>query len=95
MLGPRAIRVVHDVNADEFEAIVARRISSDAHRGRAHSDEELQEVADAYREAVRLGVPVQNAVAETFNVSRSTAAKRIMAARKRGYLRPLGREGET
>ena len=69
------------------------RISCSA--GIFDSDEELQEVADAYREAVRLGVPVQNAVAETFNVSRSTAAKRIMAARKMGYLRPLGREGET
>lgn len=87
--------LVSDARKQEFEAIVGRRFSSDAHRGRAHSDEELQEVAEAYKEAVRLGVPVQNAVAETFNVSRSTAAKRIMAARKRGYLRPLGRKGET
>jgi len=86
---------VADARKQEFEAIISSRRSSDAHRGRAHSDEELQAVAGAYREAVRLGVPVQNAVAETFNVSRSTAAKRIMAARKSGRLRPSGREGET
>ena len=86
---------VADARKQEFEAIISSRLSSDAHRGRAHSDEELQAVAEAYREAVRLGVPVQNAVAETFNVSRSTAAKRIMAARKSGRLRPSGREGET
>ena len=87
--------LVSDARKQEFEAIVARRNSSDAHRGRAHSDEELQAVAEAYREAVRLGVPVQNAVAETFKVSRSTAAKRIMASRERGLLGPRGPKGET
>jgi hypothetical protein len=87
--------IVSDARRQEFEAVVRKKRTSDAHRGRAHSGEELQAVADAYREAVRLGVPVQNAVAETFNVSRSTAAKRIMAARKSGRLRPSGREGET
>ena len=87
--------IVADARRQEFEAVVRKKRTSDAHRGRAHSEEDLQAVAEAYREAVRLGVPVQNAVAETFNVSRSTAAKRIMAARKSGRLRPSGREGET
>lgn len=86
---------VSDARQQEFEAVVRRKHASDAHRGRAHSDEELQAVADAYREALRLGVPVQNAVAETFKVSRSTAAKRIMASRERGLLGPRGPKGET
>ena len=86
---------VSDARRQEFESLVRTKRTSDAHRGRAHSDEELQAVADAYREALRLGVPVQNAVAETFKVSRSTAAKRIMASRQRGLLGPRGPEGET
>jgi hypothetical protein len=87
--------IVSDARRQEFEATVRMKRSPDAHRGRAHSDEELQAVADAYKEAERLGVPVQNAVAETFKVSRSTAAKRIMASRKRGFLGPRGPKGET
>jgi len=84
-----------DARRQEFGSIVGKVSSSGAHRGRAHSDDELDAVADVYIKATRLGVPVQNAVAETFKVSRSTAAKRIMAARKRGRLRPMGRKGET
>ena len=87
--------IVADARRQEFEAVVRKKRTSDAHRGRAHSDEDLQAVAEAYREAVRLGVPVQNAVAETFKVSRSTAAKRIMASRERGLLGPRGPKGET
>ena len=87
--------IVADARRQEFEAVVRKKRTSDAHRGRAHSEEDLQAVAEAYREAVRLGVPVQNAVAETFNVSRSTAAKRIMASRQRGLLGPRGPKGET
>jgi hypothetical protein len=87
--------LVSDARKQEFEAIFARRKSSDAHRGRAHSDEELQAVAEVYLNALSLGIPVQGAVAETFKVSKSTAAKRIMAARRSGWLDPPGSKGDT
>jgi hypothetical protein len=79
----------------EFVGIAPKAGIATAHRGRTHSDEELRLVADAYEKAMNLHIPVQQAVAQTFNVSRSTAAKRIMAARKRGLLGPRGPEGET
>ncbi len=63
----------------------ARR-SSTAHQGRPHSDHELKSVADIYVSAFNARVPVQQAVANALGVSVSTAAKRIMAARKQGYI---------
>ena len=57
-----------------------------AHQGRSHSDEELQGVADVYISAYRSRLAVQVAVASTFGISKSTAAKRIMAARSRGLI---------
>jgi len=61
-----------------------RRI--DAHRGRAHTKSELRTVAAAYIEAYGRGVPVQQAVAESLGIARSTAEKRIMAARAAGLI---------
>jgi hypothetical protein len=57
-----------------------------AHQGRSHSDEELQVVADIYISAYRSRLAVQVAVATTLGISKSTAAKRIMAARSHGLI---------
>lgn len=55
-------------------------------RGSAITDDQLHAVAEAYRQAKNKGVPVTRAVAEAFNISESTAGKRIMKARQQGYL---------
>lgn len=60
------------------------------HRGREHGDEELREVAKIYEAALKAQQPVQKTVADKLGVPLSTAAKRIMAARKRGFLPPSG-----
>jgi len=57
-----------------------------AHQGRQHSDEDLQAVAEVYIAAYRARLPVQIAVADSLGISVSTAQKRIMAARKRGFI---------
>jgi hypothetical protein len=57
-----------------------------SHRGRATTQQELEEVADVYTKAWGLGQPVTEAVAKHFTIAPSTAAKRIMAARKAGLL---------
>jgi hypothetical protein len=67
-------------------------------RGKSLSDDQLEHVVDVYRRARQGGlvddfgrpVGVTEAVATACNVSRSTAAKRIMAAR-----RMLAERGET
>lgn len=57
-------------------------------RGHALDDTTLELVADLYRFALRSGLSPATYIAETMNVSRSTAAKRIMAARKQQFLGP-------
>lgn len=56
------------------------------HQGRAHSGEELRVIAEVYAKAFEGHLPVQRTVAETLNIPISTAAKRIMVARKRGLI---------
>ena len=58
--------------------------------------ERLEEAADVYRYALRLGQPPTNAVAEALNVSRSTAGRYVVRARRAGLLGPAvpGRAGE-
>jgi len=56
------------------------------HQGRAHRDKELQVVATVYAMAFNGRLPVQRTVAETLGIPVSTAAKRIMAARRRGLI---------
>ena len=57
-----------------------------AHSGRPHSDDELQSVANVYRIAYAKSLPVQQTVAKTLGIPLSTAAKRIMAARRQGRI---------
>jgi hypothetical protein len=52
----------------------------------ADEDEELLTVALAYRLAHACGEPPTNAVAEQLGIARSTATKKVMAARAAGYL---------
>jgi len=69
--------------------------SRSAHQGRAHSESELKIVAEIYQSAVRAHEPVQKTVAKTLGVSVSTAAKRIMIARKCGYIPALNGRGRN
>ena len=59
------------------------------HQGKARTQEELQIVADLYKEANSKGIPTQRHIADEMNVALSTAAKRIMASRKAGLLPPV------
>jgi hypothetical protein len=58
---------------------------------------QLQEVAEIYRQAHLVGDQPVTAVAHRQGVSKSTAAKRVMAARRAGYLGQAlpGRGGEV
>lgn len=49
-------------------------------------DDELTQVAAVYRLAYACGLPPTKAVAESFEIPPSTAAKRVMKARKEGLL---------
>lgn len=57
-----------------------------AQRGSTLPDDLLEEVATIYKDALNYSVSPIKAVAEAFNISKSTAAKRVMLARKQGYL---------
>ena len=58
------------------------------HKGRKTTHEELEVVAELYREALSKRIPVQRYVAQRMNVSLSTSNKRIMASRKANLLPP-------
>lgn len=57
-----------------------------AQRGSTLPDDLLEEVATIYKDAVNYKVSPIEAVAKAFNISKSTSAKRVMLARKHGYL---------
>ena len=61
------------------------------------TDENLQQVATLYRAAVEQGDHPTETVANAMHVSRSTAARWVTRARKRGFLGPAmrGRGGEA
>ena len=98
---PLTRRVVRDIQIETlFKSQIAvetknlsqtlrRHKSMSAQQGRAHSEDELKVVAEIYQSAVRAHEPVQATVAKTLGVSVSTAAKRIMIARSRGYIPAL------
>lgn len=95
---PLTRRVLRDIQIEAlFESQIAvetknlsrtlrKYKSRSAHQGRAHSEFELKIVGEIYQSAVRAHKPVQKTVAKTLGVSVSTAAKRIMSARRRGYI---------
>jgi hypothetical protein len=66
-------------------------------RGTPLDQKALETVAHLYREALRTGKPPAATVAAALNIAPSTAAKRIMAARRQNLLGPTapGRKGET
>lgn len=57
-----------------------------AQRGASLSEDVLAEVARIYKETVARNLPPIPAIAEAFNISKSTSAKRVMLARKFGFL---------
>lgn len=80
------------IEAETLSTSHRNRPTSTKHQGRRHTEIELERVATIYEEARLARVPVQKAVAHILGVSVSTAAKRIMEARRRGLLPPV--EGE-
>jgi hypothetical protein len=63
------------------------RTAQGSRQGVALDDELLKRTAAEYHIAQISGLPVQQHIAAFFNVSRSTAAKRIMAARAKGFIK--------
>lgn len=55
-------------------------------RGQKLTAEDMRDVADVYLRAYERGMPSTRAVASTFQISTSAAAKRIMAARDAGLI---------
>ena len=74
------------VESAELSRMLRKRQVPISYQGRHHSDEELQKVADIHKAAYQARIPVQQAVADALGISVSTAAKRIMAARQRGFI---------
>lgn len=83
--------------ADESTRLVtlASEVPSAPHAGRRHSDDELRHVAAVYLTALNARLPVQQTVAEVLGLPLSTATKRIVAARKKGYIPPATRKETT
>ena len=81
-----ALNIIIAVETKNLSRTLRKYKSRSAHQGRAHSEDELKIVAEIYQSAVRAHEPVQATVAKTLGVSVSTAAKRIMVARSRGYI---------
>jgi hypothetical protein len=74
------------IESEHLNRVIRNRKGTTAHQGRQHSDEDLLAVAEIYSAAFLARRPVQRAVADGLGVSLSTAGKRIMAARRRGFI---------
>lgn len=69
------------------EKAIARSLDTGKpNMGRGLTDEDLKAVAHFYREAYQTGLPVQRYVAEKFGVSIPTAGRRILLARRAGFI---------
>lgn len=74
------------IESEHLQRMLRNRKGTTAHRGRQHTDDDLLAVAEIYNAAFQARLPVQKAVADAFGISVSTATKRIMAARSRGFI---------
>lgn len=74
------------VDSAELSRMLRQRQKPTSNQGRQHSDDDLRVVATIYHAAHNARIPIQQAVADAQGVSISTAAKRIMAARSRGFI---------
>lgn len=65
-------------------------------RGQPLDSKILEQVAFLYRQALQNGTSPSKMIAQAFLITESSAAKRIMAARKAGFLGPAcpGKKGE-
>jgi len=79
-------RLFRDAMAIESKQLSKRNQKETGHKGRTHTEDELREVANIYIAAFEAHRPVQKTVADMLGISVSTAAKRIMAARRSGFL---------
>jgi hypothetical protein len=69
-------------------AMTSSVLETKSKRGsRRLSTDELQTVADIYLDAFEKHLPVQQAVAKALNIPLSTACKRIVAARTKGFIK--------
>ena len=87
-LGTLLAQMRQQIVADDIDP-VAKTLGGQR-RGKPLTQQVLGEVAQVYKKAYSQGEPVQQAVAEAFDVAPSTATKRIMAARKAGLLEGVG-----
>ena len=81
------------IDSEHLQRMIRNRKGTTAHQGRPHSDDDLLTVAEIYNSAFQARLPVQKAVADALGISVSTATKRIMAARSRGFITST-QEGE-
>jgi hypothetical protein len=85
-------KLFHDflvVENKQLSKVIRGRKETTAHQGRRHSISELEDVTRIYLQAHQARLPVQQTVADTLGISVSTAAKRIMAARRNGLIPPV------
>ena len=80
------------IESEHLQRMLRNRKGSTAHRGRQHTDDDLLAVAEIYKAAFLARLPVQKAVADALGISVSTATKRIMAARSRGFITSTQKE---
>lgn len=81
-----AIPVVGLPRSKQFQA--AKGAGGRKYSGGRVGDEELRNVARAYRAALVEGKPPTATVAEELHVSRSTAGRYVQRAREKGFLGP-------
>lgn len=74
------------IDSEHLQRMLRNRKGTTAHQGRQHSDDDLLAIAEIYNAALQAHLPVQRTVADAFGISVSTATKRIMAARSRGFI---------